>query len=155
MRREDLAHAIDLIGDVLLPAGRGRPAPSEVRLGDDLLNRLRDSEKEMLRQACEELGAPGRFETLDGGSRHEALATLEQNSPRLFDAVRRCVYFGYYAQPAVIRVLRAQGYDINEAPQPRGYAMPPMSPEVVKNVDRSRRVWIPAEEVGTRIKEAS
>lgn len=155
MRREDLARAIDLIGDVLLPAGHGRPAPSDVHLGDDLLDRLRNPEKEMLRQAFEEVGAPENFEALDSTSRHDAIASLEQNSPRLFDVIRRCIYYGYYAQPTVIRVLREQGYDINEAPQPRGYSMPPMTSDIVKNVDRKRRVWIPADRVRMSVKGAS
>ncbi len=155
MTHDDLARAIDLIADVLIPAERGRPAPSEVHLGVDLLGRLRPTETDTLRLACEQIGAPDRFGTLNQGARHDAVAALEQDLPDLFDVLRRCVYFGYYAQPVVIRVLREQGYDINEAPQPRGYRMPPMTPDVVANVDRSRRVWIPADRVGLSLKEAS
>ena len=151
----ELARGIDLVADVLIPPAGPWPAPSALQLGADLAAHLRESEAAAVRAALALLDAPDGFAQASADERIGRVAHLHETEPAAFEVVRRCVYFAYYAQPAVIRLLRELGYDINEAPQPQGYRMDPFTPAVVANVDAHRLIWIPADRVGTRLKTAS
>lgn len=157
MKREqsELARGIDLVADVLVPPAGSWPAPSALQLGADLVAHLRESEAAAVRDALALLDAPDGFAQASVDERTGRVARLQESDPAAFEVVRRCVYFAYYAQPAVIRLLQELGYDINEAPQPRGYRMDPFTPTVVANIDTHRLIWIPADRVGTRLKTAS
>lgn len=155
MKTDYMPIAIDLVADVLIPPSGPWPAPSALGLGADLIGRLRERETQFIAEALAFLDAPDQFSELPPGDRVVRIAALESAEPAAFDVLRRCVYYAYYAQPAVIRALRGAGYDINESPQPEGYRMDPFTTDLVKNVDRSRAVWIPLEQVGTVLKAAS
>ncbi len=153
--QSELARGIDLVADVLIPPTGLWPAPSALQLGADLVAHLRESEAARVRKSLALLGYPDDFDRVSVEDRIGRVVSLQETEAAAFDVVRRCVYFAYYAQPAVIRLLRELGYDINEAPQPHGYRMDPFTPAVVANVDTGRRIWIPADRVGTRLKAAS
>jgi hypothetical protein len=153
--RFELAHGIDLVADVLIPPTGPWPAPSALQLGADLVAHLRESEAEKVRDALALLDAPDAFAQASVDGRIGRLTRLQDTEPVAFEVVRRCVYFAYYAQPAVIRLLRELGYDINESPQPQGYRMEPFTRTAVARVDAHRLIWIPADRVGTRLKTAS
>lgn len=157
MKREHaaLARNVDLVADVLIPPSGAWPAPSTLQLGDDLVGHLRENEAAALSAAVDLLDVEQGFAEMSADERILRLRGLEVREPLMFEVLRRCVYFAYYAQPAVIRLLQEQGYDINESPQPDGYRMDPFTPEIVENVDRARPVWIPADRVGMRLKTAS
>ncbi|MCC6314565.1 MAG: hypothetical protein IT337_11200 [Thermomicrobiales bacterium] len=58
-------------------------------------------------------------------ARRATVARLEIETPALFGFARMAVYLGYYAAPTVTAAIRAMGHDYNDAPQPRGYPLPP------------------------------
>lgn len=155
MNSEQLAVGLDAVADTLIPPTGDWPSPSALLLGQDLLSRLRDREIEIVSSAVEHLNAPDAFTGLNEDERVARVEELETSRPGEFDVFRRCVYFAYYAQPAVVRILRTKGFDVNEAPQPTGYSMEPFAPEHVSGVDRGRVVWIPAEKVGMTLRTAS
>lgn len=157
MKREHsaLTPTLDLVADVLIPPSGPWPAPSVLQLAEDLVSHLRENEAAILRAAVDLLNAPQSFREASAEERIRRIRDLEVREPLTFEALRRCVYFGYYAQPAVIRLLQELGYDINETPQPNGYRMDPFTPEIVRNVDTRRPVWIPADRIGMRLKTAS
>lgn len=64
------------------------------------------------------------------GHPQEAVATLSTTAPALFDLARVALTYAYYETPAVIAVLRRLGFDYNDAPQPKGYAMRPFDPSI-------------------------
>lgn len=155
MRGEAFITGLDFVADVLIPPSASWPAPSTLSVGADLAGRLREREIQLLTAALEFLEPLADFADAPSDERVRRVADLESKEPAVFDVLRRCVYYGYYAQPAVIRILREQGYDINESPQPKGYRMDPFNPNVVEKVDRRRVVWIPVERVGQTIRTAS
>ncbi|WP_336644837.1 hypothetical protein [Microbacterium sp. USHLN186] len=155
MRTDDLASSLDALADVLIPGSEEWPAPSELMLGADLLGRLRERETKALRAAVTTLVAAGWFTSGTVAERVALMSEFAEREPVLFELLRRCVYYGYYAQPRVVGVLRALGYDFNEAPQPRGYRMDPLTAKDVAGVDTRRLVWIPADRVGTVLRRAS
>lgn len=155
MRTDDLAVALDALADVLIPGTEEWPAPSELKLGADLIARLREQETNALRAAVTALESGGWHSSTTDAERVARMSQFAESEPELFEILRRCVYFGYYAQPRVVSVLRGLGYDINEAPQPRGYRMDPLTTKDVAGVDTRRLVWIPANRVGTVLRRAS
>ncbi|MEJ1089518.1 hypothetical protein WDU99_14470 [Microbacterium sp. Mu-80] len=155
MRTDDLASAIDAVADTMIPPSGDWPAPSALQLGADLLPRLREDEREKVAGTIARLDAADGFAQASPAERISALTELSEADPVAFELLRRCVYYAYYAQPPVIRVMRAKGYDINEAPQPGGYRMDPITSEDLSRIDRSRIVWIPADKVGMPLRTAS
>jgi len=155
MKPDLLAAGIDVVADVLIPPVGAWPAPSALQVGADLVARLREREATVIAGALASLGAADEFAALPASDRIERIAALERDDPAVFEVLRRSVYYAYYAQPAVIRQLRAEGHDINEAPQPQGYRMEPFSAARVDGVDTRRLVWISADQVGSTLKTAS
>ncbi len=143
------AEHLDLVTERLIPADDLWPAASTMSVGADLLPRLRDSEAEVVEAALAALGSVEQFRAKSGTEQDELLRALEQSRPAQFELLRRVLYFAYYAQPAVIALLRAKGYDIQETPQPDGYRMEPFDRDRVP--DNGRGVWIPTSAVLKRV----
>jgi len=155
VKTEQLARALNVIADILIPPSGEWPAPSALQIGADLLTRVRADERAVLVSVSQLLDLDGAMSDVDDDVRSARLKKLASTDPLLFDVLRRCLYYAYYAQPSVVRVLRDKGYDINEAPQPHGYRMDPITPEDLAGIDRRRVVWIPAELVGASLRRAS
>lgn len=153
MRSRISAELLDAVADALIPPGGRWPAPSALGLATDLTARLRVVEKRVVESALADIGED--FLELGTAERASRLRAYETAEPLKFDQLRRMVYFGYYAQPAVVREWQRQGHDLNESPQPQGYRMDPFRIEQVAAVPPNRRVFIPADRVGTILETAS
>ncbi len=116
--------------DALIPGDGHFPPASTVGAQALLADRLRDrlgpegvaSVLERLRIEC------GSFADASAEARRDAVARFAAEAPDLFAFARMAVYLGYYASPAVAAAIRALGHDYNDAPQPRGYPLPPFDP---------------------------
>lgn len=72
--------------------------------------------------------ANGSLATAPPEARRATVARFAAEAPDLFAFARMAVYLGYYASPAVTAAIRSLGHDYNDAPQPRGYPLPPFDP---------------------------
>ena len=153
MRSQISAELLDAVADTLIPPGGQWPAPSALGLATDLTARLRVVERRVLASTLADIGDD--FLELRAAERTSRLRVYETAEPLKFEQLRRMVYFGYYAQPAVVREWQRQGHDLNESPQPQGYRMDTFRIEQVAAVSRNRRVFIPADRVGTILETAS
>ena len=61
--------------------------------------------------------------------------------PDHFDVFRTVAYYAYYQNPVVIAAIRVLGHDYNDAPQPRGYVLPPFDPTPGVDVPVAPRGW--------------
>lgn len=145
---------LDAVADTLIPSRGPWPAPSDLAVAADLVARLRGEERLQLQESVERLRKDG-FSTRNAPERTAMLAQLEENEPLRFDELRRLVYFGYYAQPVVTRVIRALGHDINESPQPLGYQLSPFSRAEGARAPQRRSRYIPTESVGSTLERGT
>lgn len=145
---QNTAEQLDLVAERLIPAAGPWPAASAMGVGADLLPRLRASEAQRVEVALSMMGSLQDFRAKSGDEQDELLRSLESSEPAYFALLRQVLYFAYYAQPAVVALLRQMGYDIQETPQPNGYHMAPFDEErVPKN---GPGVWIPTSVVRKR-----
>ncbi|MGI8623799.1 MAG: hypothetical protein ACR2NB_10025 [Solirubrobacteraceae bacterium] len=116
--------------DVLLPGDELFPAASTVGTQALLADRLRALlGAEAVAEAVGSLSEDARsFSVLAPEERVTAVRHLEQRLPDRFNVLRSMTYYAYYQNPAVVQCVRELGFDYNDAPQPRGYEMPPFDP---------------------------
>lgn len=119
------AALLDAVCERMIPPTSRWPAASALGLGAALERHLRESEWTALLAALDRLGPDGRFLGLAGEEQDTRIAALESEHPEHFRVLRQLLYLGYYAQPAVVAVFRNLGFDVNDTPQPHGYAMAP------------------------------
>ncbi|MFM9106517.1 MAG: hypothetical protein ACKOWF_07440 [Chloroflexota bacterium] len=123
----DAARTLAAFVDEMIPGDDLFPPASAVGaqalLADRLRDRLGAEGVASLLGRLDGGGAP--FHGLAAADRRQVIAHLEQDDPALFGLARMAVYLGYYANPAVTAAVRALGHDYNDAPQPRGYPLPP------------------------------
>ena len=148
-RAEGPAEYLDLVTERLIPAVDSWPAATTMGVGADVLPRLRPSEAEGLESALAALGPLDGFRAKSGSEQDGLLRALESSEPAKFALLRQILYFAYYAQPAVISLLREKGYDIQETPQPHGYHMEPFDNDRVSK--NGRGAWIPTSAVLKRV----
>lgn len=141
----------DAVTERMIPPTDSWPAARTILVGDMVLPQLREHEWDLVQTTLEHLGEFEAFAALDGEAQDDALRALEAELPELFDILQRVVYLGYYAHPAVLTELRRRGYDINDAPQPQGYRMLPLSPTRVS--PDGPGAWVPTNEVRRLVNE--
>ncbi|WP_232080635.1 hypothetical protein [Variovorax sp. SRS16] len=113
--------ALVVLADRMIPADPTWPAPSATEIrGYMSRGAQRRTDVALLAEAV----AAAR----DAGTPHEinaVLAALQRDKPVCFRVLQEFVYYGYYAQPEVVRTIReALACDYISPPQPRGYDMP-------------------------------
>jgi hypothetical protein len=111
--------------DVLLPGDGLFPSASASGSEPLLMARLAAAEDGTLLPRLNAALGVGSFASLSAEARRAVAAGIEANEPKLFDAVRKIVFFTYYEQPAVIAAIRGLGIPYNTSPLPDGY--PPAS----------------------------
>jgi len=138
----DLAGAMAVFVDALLPGDGAFPPASATGAHGVLMMRLRDTEGP---------GAPEALAAafvLRGGleAPAAAAAAMEAEVPALFDAALTALYYAYYETPAVIAVIRSLGHVYNDAPLPDGYVLRPFDP-VLDLPPEPRGRFVPTEAV--------
>jgi hypothetical protein len=114
--------------DGLLPGGEGFPSASAAGAPAYMAAELGSEGVDLwLRPGVAGLDtlAGGDFLALDREGRTQALQRCQDEDGAFFDRLLNLAYYSYYAQPAVIDVIRAMGFVYNDAPQPQGYTMEP------------------------------
>ncbi|MFC5996442.1 gluconate 2-dehydrogenase subunit 3 family protein [Pseudonocardia hispaniensis] len=147
---EQLAALLNAAAERMIPATDTWPSATAIGMGEDVIAELRDAETAEVAAALARLSGAQDFRRMSPEAQDAALAALERDDPPGFGTLRQVIYLAYYAQPAVIEVLRRMGHDLNEAPQPDGYRMDSFDPGRVPQDGRG--VWIPTEQV-TRVSE--
>jgi Gluconate 2-dehydrogenase subunit 3 len=112
--------------DTLLPGGEGFPSASATDTTAFLLDQAGPAAlREWLLPLLDDLdrAAGGHFAAHTPEQRAALLQHLERSQPLLFTRLLALAYYSYYAQPAVVTVIRFLGHDYNQTPQPLGYAM--------------------------------
>lgn len=109
------------VADRMIPADATWPAPSSTEIRIYMARGAqRKADVALLVEAVGAVRDAGGEDALDA-----VLRTLQQHRPVCFRAVQEFVYYGYYAQPEVVRTIReALDCDYISPPQPRGYDMP-------------------------------
>ncbi len=125
-----LSETLHVLVDVLIPGDSLFPPASQVGVQHALAERLRAHQSEdAIDRLVTTLSIERRaFTRLSPQERVRAVRRLERTDPGLFAFIRTATYFAYYQHPLVVRAIRQLGYEYNDAPQPRGYAMPPFDP---------------------------
>jgi hypothetical protein len=143
------------IADVLIPPQGPWPAPSSTEMAAYIRRGARrKGDVRMLADAVERIGPALR----DGsGNVEQAVRALQEHHPVTFRALLEFVYYGYYAQPEVVRTIReALDCDYISPPQPRGYDMPfdtdirPRARRTYLDTDQVRRVDLAGLDLGER-----
>ena len=114
--------------DGLLPGGEGFPSASVAGAPAYMVAELGPEGVDVwLRPGLASLDtlAGGDFLALDQEGRTQVLQRCQDEDSPFFDRLLNLAYYSYYAQPAVIDVIRAMGFAYNDAPQPQGYTMEP------------------------------
>jgi len=130
LRPAEAAATLAAFVDELIPGDDLFPPASAVGAQALLAERLRERlGPDGLPALLERLAVEGgSFAAAPAEARRAAVARLEAEDPGLFAFARMAVYLGYYASPAVTAAVRSLGHDYNDAPQPRGYPLPPFDP---------------------------
>lgn len=127
--------------DALLPGDDRFPPATVVCAHGVAADRLRaqagQSGLDAVAAALIEGGGP--LAALAKDARPAVVAAFETAAPELFALVRLALFTAYYESPAVVRAIRAMGHDYNDAPQPRGYPLPPFDPSDPLSAPRHRR----------------
>lgn len=110
--------------DHLIPGVDPWPRPSRLDVRDYFARGARrKSDVAMLREI---VGALTSALEAGGEAARAALRALQRDKPVHFRALQEFVYYAYYAQPEVVRVIRSALHcDYISPPLPRGYAMDP------------------------------
>lgn len=127
---QDLRMVAEVV-DTLLPGGEGFPPASEVGTAGYMMSQLRSGELDgWLRPGLRTIDdlAGGDFLACDAAGRTDALRRTEAEHRDMFERLLALAYYSYYAQPAVVAVVRSMGFEYNDAPQPLGYVMEPFDP---------------------------
>jgi hypothetical protein len=122
---------LDGVVDTLLPGGEGFPPASSIGTAEYMMSQLRPGELDgWLRPMLDTIStlAGGDFLDCDGTGRAQALRRMESEHRPVFERLLALTYYCYYAQPAVVDVVRGMGFQYNNAPQPLGYRMEPFDP---------------------------
>ena len=111
------------IADVLIPPQGPWPVPSSTEMAAYIARGARrKADVQMLAEAIARIG-PALHD--GSGNVEQAVQALQDQRPVTFRALLEFVYYGYYAQPEVVRTIReALDCDYISPPQPRGYDMP-------------------------------
>lgn len=126
------ADTLRLFADVMIPGDDLFPAASKTGAHGLLAERLRetggaDAVHELV-DALERHGGGVPFIAHAMSGRIRAVAALEQADSGYFAHVRSILYYSYYQHPLVVDAIRSLGFAYNDAPQPRGYALPRFDP---------------------------
>lgn len=122
---------LTVVVDTLLPGGDGFPPASAVGTVGYMMGKMRPSDMgDWLRPGLAEIEALSRGDFLSANEmeRAETLQRTQKEQQTLFERLLALTYYSYYAQPAVVDVIRRMGFDYNHAPQPLGYTMAPFDP---------------------------
>ena len=126
------ARVINAIADELIPPAPGWPAPSEVRIAD-FVARYVTPAAEPVRyypfaaedQFRHDLGELGQeFADAPREQKVARLRELEAKESEFFTQMKALTYYGYYAQPEVVKAISENlpaGRDYHGPPQPYGY----------------------------------
>src|SRR5579864_4945774 len=111
--------ALAAVLDTLLPGGEGFPSASAAETTAFLLDQaggtgLHDWLLPLLAGLDEAAG--GHFAAHTPEQRTTLLQQLEAAQPLLFARLLALAYYSYYAQPAVIAVIRSLGHDYHPTP---------------------------------------
>jgi hypothetical protein len=126
--------------DTIIPAEEGMPGAGEAGLAERVLADAADGPLgEALRRLLAAL--PDGFAALPLSEREHVLRDLGDTATGDLDAVVNLVYTAYYTDPGVLaRIEAATGYHA-EPPQPHGYRLEPLNPELLDRVRRIPPSW--------------
>ncbi len=128
--------------DVLLPGDDAFPPASAVGAHGLVADRVRNLlGGEALADFVALLDDGQPFLDRPPHERVEVVRRLERSVPEHFDVFRTVAYYAYYQNPVVIAAIRVLGHDYNDAPQPRGYVLPPFDPTPGVDVPIAPRGW--------------
>lgn len=123
---------LTVIVDTLLPGGDGFPPASAVGTAGYMMGKMRPADMgDWLRPGLVEIETLSRGDFLSANEmeRVETLQRVQEEHRTLFERLLALTYYSYYAQPAVVDVIRRMGFDYKHAPQPLGYMMVPFDPD--------------------------
>jgi hypothetical protein len=134
-----IADELAALAEVMIPGDDAFPSASAVGAHAVLASRLRElGGAELVERVVTALGAAGGpLAPLAGDARTAVVERFERAEPELFAQLRMALYLAYYEQPDVIAAVRGLGFDYNDAPLPRGYALEPFDPAI--DAPRHRR----------------
>jgi hypothetical protein len=145
-----LARGLSALLDVLIPGDDLFPPASVAGATGLVFDRLRALEGEQfvekLLRYLEQAAGGLAFASLPVEERTQLVARLERERPAWFEQLRFVADLSYYQLPPVVRAVRALGFDYNEAPQPRGYAMEPFDP-ALDLPEKPRGSYVPTDAV--------
>ena len=126
----DIGDELSALVDTLLPGDNASPAASSVGVHGLLAERWRERHGvagfDRLTAALEQFGGP--LAGKDAASREAIVRRFEREQAELFASLRMIAYLSYYQNPAVVTAVQGLGRAYNHAPQPDGYALPPLDP---------------------------
>jgi hypothetical protein len=138
------AELLRLVLNRLVPRGGDYPAAADLGIVDELERAAARSPatRRMLIEAVRQIDIlasrrrPGSFVALSEEARDDVLREVEQAHSEFFEALLRHTYSAYYSHPRVVRLLGIEG-----PPQPHGYSMEPLEPDLVENVRRRPPIY--------------
>jgi len=122
----DVANALCILVDVLLPGDDVFPSASSVGAHGVMAARLREvcGPEAPAALALAFISHGGLLEPI------EAAKQIETKAPMLFETSLVALYYAYYETPLVIAAIRSLGHVYNDAPQPKGYTMRHFNPAI-------------------------
>lgn len=132
--------ALVQLADRMIPSDGRWPVPSATEIRDFMARGAqRKTDVQLLAEAAGACRDAASAAGLDA-----VLAALQRERPICFRVLQEFVYYGYYAQPEVVRTIReALDCDYISPPQPRGYDMP-FDTDIRP---ATRQVYVPTDEV--------
>lgn len=137
----------------LLPGGEAFPSAAEVGLAEVVATVPCPSTVESIARLLERLDERAGRGGLAGAAPKRRLRLMHEAEAgdEAFPVLLRTAYLCYYAQPSVVELLRLEGHDVNDAPQPRGYAMEPFDQSLLPASPRGS--FVPTDAVRRRTRQ--
>jgi hypothetical protein len=123
---------IDAVADEIIPSAPGWPAPSEVRIAEFVARYVTPvgqpvryypfAAEDQFKRDLDALGQ--EFSDAPAEQKIARLKELEAKKPEFFEQLKGLTYYGYYAQPEIVKAIRENlpaGRDYHGPPQPYGY----------------------------------